>query len=104
MPEIPKGATVPTDHKKPAAQIEAEHVETVDVEYKGTTYIFPAGLEDADGDVIDAIDDSKISHALRGLLEGGEWERFKATKPRVRDYNDLFGAYALVIGLETSGE
>ena len=104
MTTIPKGAKVPTDHKKPAAQIEAEGVETVQVEYKGATYTFPAGLEDADGDVLDAIDDQKLSHALHGLLEGGEWARFKATKPRVRDYTDMFGAYAKVIGLESLGD
>lgn len=103
MTTIPAGAKVPSDHQKSAAQIEAEGVETVQVEFKGETYTFPAGLEDADGDVLDAIDDQKLSHALHGLLEGGEWARFKASRPRVRDYTDMFGAYAKVIGLDTSG-
>ena len=103
MTTIPAGAKVPTDHQKPAAQIEAEGIATVQVEFKGATYTFPAGIEDADGDVLDAIDDQKLSHALHGLLEGDEWARFKATKPRVHDYTDMFDAYAKVIGLGTSG-
>lgn len=104
---IPANARRPRDHQKPkkqAVQIEAEQFETVEVEYAGSTYTFPASLDEASGDVLDAIDAEKISHALKGLLEGGEWERFKKTKPRVRDYADLFSAYAQIIGLETVGE
>jgi len=115
MTDIPKGAKVPTDHLKSAAQIEAEGVETVQVEFKGETYTFPAGIEDASGDVLDAIDDQKLSHALHGLLEEkddagnwisgpSEWKRFKKTHPRVHDYTDMFDAYAKVIGLGTTGE
>lgn len=86
------------------AQIEADGELVVDVEYKGKTYQFPASLDDADGDVVDAIDDRKISHALRGLLNSDGWEAFKATKPKVRDYEGLFSAYAERIGLESAGE
>ncbi len=98
--EMPKQ---PTDRPKPAVQIEAEAGETVTVTYAGVDYRFPAALDDADGDVIDAVDDQKISHALRGLMPGGEWERFKATSPKIRDYAGLFDTYAKAIGLETTG-
>lgn len=107
---IPATARRPRDHQKPqksqksAVQIEAEQFETVQVEYAGNTYTFPASLDEASGDVLDAIDEEKISRALKGLLEGGEWERFKKTKPRVRDYAGLFSVFAEAIGLETVGE
>ena len=84
------------------AQIDAEKVETIVVSYNGADLTFPASMEDADGDVIDAIDDQKVSHALRGLLGDDEWARFKATKPKVRDYEGLFTAYAAAIGLESA--
>lgn len=94
----------PQDHKKPAAQQEAELIEVVDVEYKGETYVFPASLEEADGDVVDAIDEMKLSRALRGLLEPTQWADFKKTRPRVKDYAGLFNAYAETIGLDGLGE
>ena len=86
------------------AQIEADGELVVDVEYNGHTYKFPASLDEADGDVVDAIDNRKISHALQGLLGGTGWDAFKATKPKVRDYEGLFSAYAERIGLESAGE
>lgn len=84
-------------------QIEATNAESVDVDYEGNTYTFPASLDEADGDVIDAIDEQKMSRALRGLL-GDQWSTFKATKPKVKDYGGLFDAYAKRIGLSSSGE
>jgi len=86
------------------AKLEAENATTVEVEYKGVTYVFPASLDDADGDALDAIDDQKLSHALQGLMAAEEWRKFKATKPKVRDYGELFSAYAQAIGLESVGE
>jgi hypothetical protein len=84
--------------------VEAAGDDTVKVTYAGEVYLFPASLEDADGDVIDAIDDRKMSHALRGLMSADDWQRFKATKPKVRDYGELFAAYSQTIGLESVGE
>lgn len=90
--------------QKEPARIEAEADETVVVDYGGEKYTFPASLDDADGGVIDAVDDQKLSYALRALLSPEDWKRFKATKPKVRDYDGLFGAFAKSIGLETTGE
>lgn len=84
-------------------EIEASGVELVKVDFEGHVYQFPASLEDADGDVIDAVDDQKLSHALRGLMDEADWTAFKATKPKVRDYAALFDAYAKAIGLGTTG-
>lgn len=88
---------------KDPAQVEADGDETVTVEYQDQTYTFPASLEDADGDVIDAVDDQKLSHALKGLMSAEDWKRYKATKPKVRDYAGLFDAYAKAIGLASTG-
>jgi hypothetical protein len=83
---------------------EAAGADTVKVEYAGQVYLFPASLDDADGDVLDAVDDQKLSHALRGLMGADDWRRFKATKPKVKHYGELFGAYARTIGMDTVGE
>ena len=88
---------------KDPAQVEADGDDTVAVTYEAETYTFPASLEDADGDVIDAVDDQKLSHALQGLMSGEDWKRFKATKPKVRDYAGLFDSYAKAIGLASTG-
>jgi hypothetical protein len=86
------------------AHDEATGATTVAVEFAGTIYTFPSSLDDADGDVIDAVDDMKLSHALRGLLSVDDWRRFKSTKPKVKDYAALFDAYAKRIGLVSAGE
>lgn len=85
-------------------EIEVSGVDMVKVEYLGNIYSFPASLEDAEGDVLDAVDDMKLSHALRGLLSDEDWTAFKATKPKVRDYSELFDAYARTIGLGSTGK
>lgn len=100
---IPENVKQPQDHLKPAAQVEAEEDETVTVEYGGGSYVFPASLDEADGDVLEAVDDMKLSYALRALLAPEQWKTFKATKPKVRDYSALFDAYAKAIGLESTG-
>lgn len=74
--------------------------ETVTVDYGGRTFTLPASLDDVDGDVLDAIDDQKLSHALQGLLGPEQWAAFKATKPKVRDYGELFEAFAAKVGLD----
>lgn len=86
-----------------AQQAEAAEVETVIVRWRDLDLVFPATLDDCDGDVLDAIDDQKSSHALKGLL-GDQWPKFKAARPRVRDYNEVFEAFARAAGLVSVGE
>lgn len=85
-------------------EIETSGDDTVKVDYGGRVYEFPATLDDADGDVLEAVDDMKLSRAIRGLLSVDDYTAFKATKPKVRDYAALFDAYAVVIGLSGAGE
>lgn len=85
-------------------ELEATGAETVQVDYAGQSYTFPASLDIVDGDVIDAIDDMKLSHALKGLLSVEDWARFKATKPLLKHYGEFFDAFASAIGLGTAGE
>lgn len=82
------------------AEVEAV-LDEIEVVYGGESYTFPASLEDADGDVLDAIDDQKMSRAIRGLLGEKQWAKFKNSRPKVRDYAALFDAYAEAIGLST---
>jgi hypothetical protein len=104
MAEIPATARRPRDRQKPAAQVEAEAVGTIEVQYDDITLTFPADMDEIDGDVLDALDDQKLSHVLRALLVNGEWERFKATRPKAKDYPRLFNLYAVQIGLNSAGE
>jgi hypothetical protein len=92
-----------TDNKTPQ-ELDALDIDTIDVEYKGATYRFPADIDDADGDVMDAIDNEKLSHALRGLMGADQWARFKKTAPKARDYKALFNSYAATAGLGDLGE
>lgn len=90
----------PQDHKKPAGT----PVEDVQVEYGGNTYTLPGSMDDLPGDVLEAIDDQKLSYVVREMLGAKQWKAFKATKPRVRDYSALFDAWAQAVGLESQGE
>ena len=94
-----------SDEQAPQAlQAEAQAAEDVEVEFQDHTWVLPATLDEADGDVLDAIDEMKLSHALRGLMGDEQWDKFKATKPKVKDYGALFDAYANTIGLGSVGE
>lgn len=107
-PKQSGGKSKQASQAQPAARLEAESEvyadPTVVVEYGNSSYVFPASLDDADGDVLDAVDDQKVSYALRSLLGQSQWDKFKATQPKVRDYNNLFDAFAKKIGLESTGK
>lgn len=78
--------------------------DTVTIEWADKEFTLPAHLDDADGSVLEAIDDLKLSHVLRSLLGPEQWRQFKATKPKVADYGEMFAEYAKAIGLESVGE
>lgn len=99
---------------KPPAQVEAEGDEDVVVEYAGHEYTFPASLDLADMGVVEAVDDQKMSYAIRGLLSEEDYEFFQRqgrllpsgerVKPRVREARELFDEWAKRIGLEKTAK
>lgn len=99
-------APQPQDRKAPkktAAQIEAEGDETVEVPYEGEVYTFPADIESADYEVLEALDNQKLSFVIRALLSTEDYAKFKSTKPKFKDAPALFAAYAEEIGMESAG-
>lgn len=100
--EPQNGATQVSDPTP--AQLEAEGADTVAVVYQDETYTFPLSLDDLDGDVLEAYDERKMSVLLKAMMSPADWARFKATKPKVKDYPALFEAYAIAAGYENSGE
>jgi len=86
-----------------SAETEAKEVTEVVLDFKGVKLILPPDLGKADGDVLDAIEDQKLSKALRGLLGEDQWAKFKAEKPTITEYGEVFEQYAKEIGLETAG-
>ena len=99
----PKGATVPEDHKKSAAQIEAEGIEMVDVEWRGHTFTIVADADDYPLEAVMAFERGENFAALEMVLGTKQWAEFIKTKPLKRDAIDLFAAINDALGLD-SGE
>jgi len=104
MPEIPKGATVPADHKKSAAQIEAEGIAMTDVEWRGNTYTVPTDSDDWTVQTVQAFERGLNFIGLEEVLGATQWAVFMKTKPRKKDGMELFKTLAEALGLETTGE
>ena len=103
MTTIPKGATVPEDHKKSAAQTEAEGIETIDVEWRGLSFTVPADADDYPLEAVMAFERGENFAALEMILGPKSWAEFVRTKPLKRDAVDLFAALNDALGLD-SGE
>ena len=106
MPEIPEGAKVPTDHAKPAAQIEAERDKTTTITWRDVEFTLPATMDDCPLDAIEALESGKIAAGMRGILGNKEYAKFKAIKPApnfgaLKEFSDIV---ARAMGVETAGE
>lgn len=101
LPEPQNGAT-PVSDPTPA-QIEAEGAETVQVEHNGESYTFPALVDELDGDAYDAFEDQRYSRGLRVVLSDEDWDRFKATKPKLKEYRALVNAWMAAVGVTSAG-
>jgi hypothetical protein len=55
-------------------------------------------------DVLEAVDDEKFAHALRGLLSAEDYAAFKALKPTVSDGGELLEALIDGAGIDGTGE
>lgn len=103
MTTIPQGAKAPQDHQKSAAQVEAEGVQTIDVEWRGHTFTVPADADDWTVEAMMAFEEGLNAHGLKAILEPAAWAELMATKPRKRDLMDLFDAMAKALGMDSSG-
>lgn len=59
------------------------------VEFNGETYEVPPA-EDWDLDVLEAIDDNKLTHALKALLGADQYAKFRAANRKVKDLGSFF--------------
>jgi hypothetical protein len=71
-------------------QLDREGIKAQVLKYGPNRYAFPADIDDADGDAIDAIAANNIPLALPRLLGPRQWALFKATKPKMPQYRELF--------------
>jgi len=99
MPDIPKGATVPDDHKKPAAQLEAEKAETTDVTWRGHTFTVVSDPDDYPLEAVMAFEKGQNFTGLEIILGPKQWAKFKVTKPVKRDGVSLFNVIGEALGL-----
>ncbi|MBA9050785.1 MULTISPECIES: hypothetical protein [Streptomyces] len=75
--------------------------ETFAVEFNGETYdVAPA--EEWDLDVLEAIDDNKLTHALKALLGAEQYTKFRAANKKVRDLGAFFDAAGKKVGAGNS--
>lgn len=103
MPDVPKGAKVPADHKSPV-QVEAEGGGTLGVTWRGHTFTVPAEAEDWSVTTTLAFEEGKAATGVRGILGTDQWADLMKTKPTNRDLSDLFDTIAKTMGLENAGE
>lgn len=103
MTDIPKGAKVPADHQKSAAQIEAEGGGTAEITLGESTFTIPADIEDVDAEFLKFAADGDSYRMVYALLDPKQGARLKALKPKIRDLNTLAEQFAEVYGFESKG-
>jgi len=81
----------PQDHKKPAAQIEAEAegVPMADVAWRGHTFTVMSDPDDYPIATVQAIENGRILAGLELVLGPKQWTEFVKTKPTKRDATNL---------------
>lgn len=84
-----------------AAQKAAATGGKVSVKFGGATYEVPNG-DEWDGDVLHFTDRGNISRALELLLGRKQYDKFRATKPKVKDYTALLTAIGEAAGTGNS--
>jgi len=98
MPEIPKGATVPADHQKPAAQLEAEGVETAEVTWRGHTFTVATDPDDYPIAVVMAFERGQNLTGLEILLGAKTWGELTKTMKTKRDATNLLEVMGEALG------
>ena len=103
MPDVPKGATVPEDHKKPAAQIEAEGGGTTTIEFEGVEYTFPSEPQDWSADTLREFEHGRAVEGCYQLIGPVKWNKLGMGRWSGRRVNALFEKFAEAAGLESRG-
>jgi len=93
----------PQDHKKSAAQIEAEGTETTTIEYNGHEFTFPSEAQDWSAGVLLAFEDGHAVEAIRRLVGTRRWASLNMDNWTGRQINELFTAFAEAAGFDTAG-
>lgn len=74
---------------------------STDIEFNGDTYAVPPA-EDWDLDVLEAIDDQRLTHALKALLGEDQYKTFRASNKRVADLGKFFEVAGKAVGAGNS--
>jgi hypothetical protein len=93
----------PQDHKKPAAQIEAEGVKVASIGFNGMSIEVPADPGDWPVEALAAFEDGKVMTALRSAMGASQWAAFLKLHPVKRDMDGLFEQLAESLGFTSSG-
>lgn len=86
-----------------AAKNEAEAASTTSIEYGGNSYTVPASFEEADGGLLEALRTGG-DVVVQALLGQEQFETFRKSKPKVKDYRAFQKLWMEAIGMENSGE
>ena len=98
MPEIPKGATVPADHKS-RAQAEAEKAPTTDVTWRGHTFTIATDPDDYSIPVVMAFEKAQNLAGLEMLLGPKQWAEFMKIAKTKRDATSFMETMGEALGL-----
>ncbi|WP_433660796.1 hypothetical protein ACQPW1_00455 [Nocardia sp. CA-128927] len=105
-PTKPAGVREPQDHKRPAAQREAEGVETVVVEWEGLEFEIVADPDEWDfWTVLTPLSANNIPQAIFGLLGPRQTTVLQRAMPRMKgpQARDLFDAISDAVGFGSTG-
>jgi hypothetical protein len=73
----------------------------VSVEFNGDTYLVPPA-DEWDIDVLEAVDDQRMTHALKALLGDEQYKTFRVTNRKVADLGQFFKVAGEAVGAGNS--
>jgi hypothetical protein len=100
MPKIPPGATRPEDHKKSAAQVEAEGGEKITVSWRDFEFVIDADADDWSARTTLAFEQGRAVTGVQGILGPKQFGELMKSNPKNKDVGELFQLIAKTIGLE----
>lgn len=71
------------------------------VEFNGDTFLVPPA-EDWDIDILEAIDDQRMTHALKALLGEDQYAKFRKTNRKVTQLGEFFAVAGKQVGAGNS--